>query len=65
VTTPAPSREPLPCPFCGSAPLVEEEAETDYPTRVFCVTDDCTIYGYEMSPAAWNRRAPLPPETSQ
>jgi hypothetical protein len=54
--TPAPSREPLPCPFCGSAPSFTSQT-------AMCVNDHCGIGFCVMSPAMWNRRAPLAPET--
>ncbi len=49
--------KPLPCPFCGHAPDVEDCDEGD---TVACMNHQCWIYGLVIDTETWNRRAHSP-----
>jgi Lar family restriction alleviation protein len=64
--TPAPSREPLPCPFCGSENLeLRDGCGVAFWLRCHrCVSEGPSQPTPELAVEKWNtRRAPLAPET--
>lgn len=59
--------EPLPCPFCGKAPLLESSGERGLGVMIQCITPDCvnphvSYYGANVAVKVWNRRAPVSDE---
>lgn len=55
--------QPLPCPFCGVAPVTLGSGEGQRGLMIHCITEDCpgpsvSYYNHRSAIAAWNRRTP-------
>jgi len=67
--------KPLPCPFCGSPPEVQDERPSSLSADAWVVTcshPTCRVAAFTVSPgtradviAAWNTRAPAEDATDE
>lgn len=60
---PLPGPSPLPCPFCGTVPIIEVDNTVTHDVTIICTESSCAVapqvaaVDYDGAVAIWNRRA--------